>query len=187
MTCARCGRANRPDARFCDACGAPLAARRVPPTRWRARSSRSSSPTSSARRRCTSASTPSRSARLMERYYAALRAAVEAHGGTVVKLLGDGVMAAFGVPRVGRGRRDPRRARRGRHAAGLPRARRASAGARRRHRPARRGQHRRGRRQRRPQRRHRRSGQRRGAPPGGGARRRRRDRRGDAPARRRAA
>jgi class 3 adenylate cyclase len=39
--------------------------------------------------------------RLMDRYYRALHAAVEAHGGTVVKLLGDGVMAAFGVPRVG--------------------------------------------------------------------------------------
>ena len=38
--------------------------------------------------------------RLMDRYYATLRGAVEAHGGTVVKLLGDGVMAAFGVPRV---------------------------------------------------------------------------------------
>ena len=38
--------------------------------------------------------------RLMDRYYRALRAAVDAHGGTVVKLLGDGVMAAFGVPRV---------------------------------------------------------------------------------------
>ena len=38
--------------------------------------------------------------RLMDRYYRALRAAVERHGGTVVKLLGDGVMAAFGVPRV---------------------------------------------------------------------------------------
>src|SRR5262249_987525 len=37
---------------------------------------------------------------LMERYYGALHAAVEAHGGTVVKLLGDGVMAAFGLPRV---------------------------------------------------------------------------------------
>ncbi|HEV7732044.1 MAG TPA: nuclear transport factor 2 family protein [Candidatus Binatia bacterium] len=36
----------------------------------------------------------------MERYYGAMRAAVDAHGGTVVKLLGDGVMAAFGVPRV---------------------------------------------------------------------------------------
>jgi class 3 adenylate cyclase len=38
--------------------------------------------------------------RVMERYYEALRAAVEAHGGTVVKLLGDGVMAAFGLKRV---------------------------------------------------------------------------------------
>jgi class 3 adenylate cyclase len=38
--------------------------------------------------------------RVMDGYYRALRAAVEAHGGTVVKLLGDGVMAAFGIPRV---------------------------------------------------------------------------------------
>ncbi len=36
----------------------------------------------------------------MERYYGALRGAVETHGGTVVKLMGDGVMAAFGVPHV---------------------------------------------------------------------------------------
>src|SRR6185369_3081467 len=38
--------------------------------------------------------------RVMERYYEALRTAVDAHGGTVVKLLGDGVMAAFGLKRV---------------------------------------------------------------------------------------
>ena len=36
----------------------------------------------------------------MDRYYRALQTAVENHGGRVVKLLGDGVMAAFGVPRV---------------------------------------------------------------------------------------
>jgi class 3 adenylate cyclase len=36
----------------------------------------------------------------MARYYDAMRAAVDAHGGTLVKLLGDGVMCAFGVPRV---------------------------------------------------------------------------------------
>ena len=48
----------------------------------------------------------------MARYYAAMRAAVEAHGGTVVKLLGDGVMAAFGVPQRRRGRRPARGARR---------------------------------------------------------------------------
>ncbi|HEY2388778.1 MAG TPA: nuclear transport factor 2 family protein [Candidatus Binatia bacterium] len=38
--------------------------------------------------------------RVMERYYEALRAAVEVHGGAVVKLLGDGVMAAFGLRNV---------------------------------------------------------------------------------------
>ncbi|HZW75797.1 MAG TPA: adenylate/guanylate cyclase domain-containing protein, partial [Caldimonas sp.] len=38
--------------------------------------------------------------RVMERYYRTLQTAVETHGGTVVKLLGDGVMVAFGVPRV---------------------------------------------------------------------------------------
>jgi class 3 adenylate cyclase len=38
--------------------------------------------------------------RLMDHYYQALHTAVGAHGGTVVKLLGDGVMAAFGVPHV---------------------------------------------------------------------------------------
>src|SRR5262249_4118303 len=39
--------------------------------------------------------------RLMDRYYRALHAAVGAHGGTIVKLLGDGGMAAVGVPRAG--------------------------------------------------------------------------------------
>jgi class 3 adenylate cyclase/tetratricopeptide (TPR) repeat protein len=38
--------------------------------------------------------------RLMDRYYRAMSTAVESHGGTVVKLLGDGVMAVFGVPQV---------------------------------------------------------------------------------------
>jgi class 3 adenylate cyclase len=36
----------------------------------------------------------------MERYYAAMRTAVEGHGGTVTQLLGDGVKALFGAPRV---------------------------------------------------------------------------------------
>jgi class 3 adenylate cyclase/tetratricopeptide (TPR) repeat protein len=36
----------------------------------------------------------------MQRYYEAMRTAVAAHGGTVAKLLGDGVLAVFGTPRV---------------------------------------------------------------------------------------
>jgi len=37
---------------------------------------------------------------LMSRYFAEMRAAVEAHGGTVEKFIGDEVMAVFGVPVV---------------------------------------------------------------------------------------
>jgi len=36
----------------------------------------------------------------MEGYYAAMRGVVDAHGGSVTQLLGDGVKAMFGVPRV---------------------------------------------------------------------------------------
>ncbi len=38
--------------------------------------------------------------RVMDRYHRAMAAAVAVHGGRVVQLLGDGVLAAFGVPRV---------------------------------------------------------------------------------------
>src|SRR5262247_2585278 len=99
MTCPSCKTANRAGARFCDACGTPLAARAsggvarkvvtivfadlIGSTALHERLDAESA------------------RRLMDRYYRVLHAAVEAHGGTVVKLLGDGVMAAFGVPRVG--------------------------------------------------------------------------------------
>src|SRR5262249_41696443 len=43
---------------------------------------------------------PESVSRVMDRYHRAVRVPVEAHGGTVVQLLGDGVMCAFGVPRV---------------------------------------------------------------------------------------
>src|SRR5262245_57814075 len=43
---------------------------------------------------------PESVSRVMERYHTAVRGPVEAHGGTVVQLLGDGVMCAFGVPHV---------------------------------------------------------------------------------------
>jgi class 3 adenylate cyclase/tetratricopeptide (TPR) repeat protein len=100
MTCASCGRANRADARFCDACGAPLAAR--PPADAIARKVvtivfADVLGSTSLQERLDAEAVR----RLMDRYYRALHTAVEAHGGTVVKLLGDGVMAAFGVPRVG--------------------------------------------------------------------------------------
>src|SRR5205085_10816346 len=38
--------------------------------------------------------------RVLARYFDAARQVVERHGGTVEKLIGDAVMAVFGVPRV---------------------------------------------------------------------------------------
>src|SRR5262249_51983054 len=96
--CPRCGSENAADAQFCDACGAPLAAR---------------APDVSARKIVTivfadligSGGPHERldaenARRFIARYHEAMSAAVEAHGGTVVQLLGDGVLTAFGVPRV---------------------------------------------------------------------------------------
>ena len=38
--------------------------------------------------------------RVMERYFDSMRVAIEHHGGTVEKFIGDAVMAVFGVPQV---------------------------------------------------------------------------------------
>ena len=99
MDCCSCGTSNRPGARFCDACGAALAPR----------------PSDDAARKVVTivfadliGSTAlherldaESARRLMDDYYRTLREVVAAHGGVVVKLLGDGVMSAFGVPTVG--------------------------------------------------------------------------------------
>ena len=46
------------------------------------------------------AARPGEAARLMAEYFAVARAAIERHGGTVEKFIGDAVMAVFGVPTV---------------------------------------------------------------------------------------
>ena len=97
--CPACGAEVESGAQFCDACGAAL----VAPV----------ADDAVARKIVTIAfadligSTslqerldPESVRRLMDRYHRAMGAAVEAHGGTVLQLLGDGVLAAFGVPRV---------------------------------------------------------------------------------------
>jgi len=100
MRCPACGARTELDAQFCDACGASLAA----PTAADAGVARKVVTilfadligSTSLQERLDAESTR----RVMERYYAAMRAPVEAHGGAVVQLLGDGVLCAFGVPHV---------------------------------------------------------------------------------------
>ncbi len=102
--CAGCGSELPPGARFCDECGVPVAGTAPAP--------RPADP-AGARKVVTllfadlAGSTalherldPESARRFMESYYALAREAVEHHGGTLAKLLGDGVLAVFGVPRV---------------------------------------------------------------------------------------
>ena len=101
MNCPNCQRANRSDARFCDNCGAPLVARPAAAEPTVARKVVTIVFADLIGSTALHERLDAESARaVMDRYYQALHGAVTAHGGTVVKLLGDGVMAAFGVPRV---------------------------------------------------------------------------------------
>jgi class 3 adenylate cyclase/tetratricopeptide (TPR) repeat protein len=96
LACPSCGTENRDGARFCDGCGAPLSA-----------------PVAGRRKLATlvfcdmSGSTAmgervdAESVReLMLSYFHEMRGALERHGGTVEKFVGDAVLAVFGVPEV---------------------------------------------------------------------------------------
>jgi class 3 adenylate cyclase len=97
--CPACGSESHQGARFCDACGAPLAAA-TPDARETRKvvtivfADLIGSTALHERLDAESAR------RLMDAYHRAMSAVVEAHGGTVMQLLGDGVLAGFGVPRV---------------------------------------------------------------------------------------
>ena len=96
VTCPNCGRESPEDFAFCPACSTPL------------------SPAAPARevRKTVSivfcdvtGSTalgeqldPSRMRDVQSRYFDTMRAAIERHGGTVEKYIGDAVMAVFGIP-----------------------------------------------------------------------------------------
>ena len=99
LRCPACGSESQPGSQFCDACGAPLVAPQAPAAEARkvvtivfadligSTALHERLDAESARR-------------LMDRYHRSMGAVVEAHGGTVMQLLGDGVLAGFGVPRV---------------------------------------------------------------------------------------
>jgi len=95
--CPSCGAENRDEARFCDSCGSPLSAK----------------PARESRKTVTvlfcdvTGSTalgeridPESLRNVMARYFETAKEAIERHGGTVEKFIGDAVMAVFGVPVV---------------------------------------------------------------------------------------
>ena len=95
-SCPRCGRHNPDDARYCAGCGFDLA-----------------SGGEAARKLVTvvfcdlvgstslgESVDPEAVRRAMGRYFDAARSALEGHGGTIEKYIGDAVMAVFGIPRV---------------------------------------------------------------------------------------
>src|SRR3954447_24384683 len=96
LTCSNCGRESPDDFVFCPACAAPL---------------RPTDATEGIRKTVTvlfcdvTGSTsigeqldPESLRHVMARYFDTMRAALERHGGTVEKFIGDAVMAVFGVP-----------------------------------------------------------------------------------------
>ncbi len=102
--CASCGRPNRPEAHFCDACGAALETRGPESPSDLASESRKtvtvvfSDVTGSTA--LGESLDPESLRRVLARYFAAMRQVIERHGGTVEKFIGDAVMAVFGVPTV---------------------------------------------------------------------------------------
>ena len=94
MICASCGQENPEGFGFCGRCGSPLATkteqRRKPATLLFCDASGS---TAMGER------LDAESVReLMYSYFHEMRSAIERHGGTVEKFVGDAVMAVFGVP-----------------------------------------------------------------------------------------
>ena len=98
LTCARCGQENPDTARFCNACGAPLAEPSRPAEERRvvsivfvdlvgftARSERLD---------------PEDVRAILTPYYERVRAELERFGGVVEKFIGDAVMGVFGAPRA---------------------------------------------------------------------------------------
>ena len=97
LSCPRCGEENPEPARFCSACGGPLAAE--------------PGPSFEVRKTVTilfcdltgstslgESQDPEQLRRVMSRYYEEARAVLERHGGQVEKFIGDAVMAVFGIP-----------------------------------------------------------------------------------------
>ena len=96
--CASCGAENREGARFCDSCGAALAPADAPREQRKTVTVLFCDVMGSTAR--AERLDPEATRATMSRYFDAARLAIERHGGTVEKFIGDAVMAVFGVPQV---------------------------------------------------------------------------------------
>jgi class 3 adenylate cyclase/Flp pilus assembly protein TadD len=96
VPCPNCGRENADDARFCQTCGGPLGPVEAPREARKVVTVLFSDVTGSTG--LGERLDPETMRRVMGRYFAEMKAALEAHGGTVEKFIGDAVMAVFGIP-----------------------------------------------------------------------------------------
>jgi class 3 adenylate cyclase len=94
--CPSCGHENREQARFCDSCGAPLAAPEAPREERKVVTVLFADLVGFTSR--AEQLDPEDVRALLSPYYARLRSELERFGGTVEKFIGDAVMALFGAP-----------------------------------------------------------------------------------------
>ena len=94
--CPSCGHENSGTAKFCEECGTPLAA--APPSREQRKVVTVLFCDITGSTALGERLDPEALRALLARYFEAMKAIVERHGGTVEKFIGDAVMAVFGVP-----------------------------------------------------------------------------------------
>ena len=98
VECSACGARSAGEARFCASCGARLASEPAAPARDQRKTVTAVFTDLVGSTALASQLDPEALRALMSRYYEAMRAPVERHGGRVDKFIGDAVVAFFGVP-----------------------------------------------------------------------------------------
>jgi class 3 adenylate cyclase/tetratricopeptide (TPR) repeat protein len=96
LACPHCGQDNPGEARFCLRCGQPLEPTAPPRSARKVVTVLFSDVIGSTR--LSERLDPESLRQVMTRYFEEMKAALEAHGGTVEKFIGDAVMAVFGIP-----------------------------------------------------------------------------------------
>jgi class 3 adenylate cyclase len=96
--CRSCGTSNADGAKFCNECAAPLAAVAPPTEQRKVVTVLFADVTGSTQ--LGEQLDPESLRHVLARYFETASAAIERHGGTVEKFIGDAVMAVFGVPKV---------------------------------------------------------------------------------------